>query len=155
METEMSNVFNSLKLVTAKRATQLPTIQIRRNKLLAKLTEQIKLAIALKDGNTYLTKRLRNVKDSVSGERKVVEIERQVRPWFFNAESGKVVVQLRYGSKVIQFNAKGDKNAIEVSDSAELISVLQTLKTAVENGELDQQIGVAADLVKARFGTAR
>jgi len=155
METEMSNVFNSLKLVTAKRATQLPTIQIRRNKLLAKLTEQIKLAIALKDGNTYLTKRLRNVKDSVSGERKVVEIERQVRPWFFNAESGKVVVQLRYGSKVIQFNAKGDKNAIEVSDSAELLSVLQTLKTAVENGELDQQIGVAADLVKARFGTAR
>ena len=152
METEMSNVFNSLKLVTAKRATQLPTIQIRRNKLLAKLTEQIKLAIALKDGNTYLTKRLRNVKDSVSGERKVVEIERQVRPWFFNAESGKVMVQLRYGSKVIQFNAKGDKNAIEVSDSAELLSVLQTLKTAVENGELDQQIGVAADLVKARFG---
>jgi len=151
----MSNVFNSLKLVTAKRATQLPTIQIRRNKLLAKLTEQIKLAIALKDGNTYLTKRLRNVKDSVSGERKVVEIERQVRPWFFNAESGKVMVQLRYGSKVIQFNAKGDKNAIEVSDSAELLSVLQTLKTAVENGELDQQIGVAADLVKARFGTAR
>ena len=155
METEMSNVFNSLKLVTAKRATQLPTIQIRRNKLLAKLTEQIKLAIALKDGNTYLTKRLRNVKDSVSGERKVVEIERQVRPWFFNAESGKVMVQLRYGSKVIQFNAKGDKNAIEVSDSAELLSVLQTLKTAVENGELDQQIGVAADLVKARFGKSR
>ena len=148
----MSNVFNSLKLVTAKRATQLPTIQIRRNKLLAKLTEQIKLAIALKDGNTYLTKRLRNVKDSVSGERKVVEIERQVRPWFFNAESGKVMVQLRYGSKVIQFNSKGDKNAIEVSDSAELLSVLQTLKTAVENGELDQQISVAADLVKARFG---
>lgn len=151
----MSNVFNSLKLVTAKRATQLPTIQIRRNKLLAKLTEQIKLAIALKDGNTYLTKRLRNVKDSVSGERKVVEIERQVRPWFFNAESGKVMVQLRYGSKVIQFNAKGDKNAIEVSDSAELLSVLQTLKTAVENGELDQQIGVAADLVKARFEKSR
>ena len=155
METEMSNVFNSLKLVTAKRATQLPTIQIRRNKLLAKLTEQIKLAIALKDGNTYLTKRLRNVKDSVSGERKVVEIERQVRPWFFNAESGKVMVQLRYGSKVIQFNAKGDKNAIEVSDSAELLSVLQTLKTAVENGELDQQISVAADLVKARFEKSR
>ena len=151
----MSNVFNSLKLVTAQRATQLPTIQIRRNKLLAKLTEQIKLAIALKDGNTYLTKRLRNVKDSVSGERKVVEIERQVRPWFFNAESGKVMVQLRYGSKVIQFNAKGDKNAIEVSDSAELLSVLQTLKTAVENGELDQQIGVAADLVKARFEKSR
>jgi len=29
--------------------------------------------------------------------------------------------------------------------------VLQTLKTAVESGELDQQISVAADLVKARF----
>ena len=65
-----------------------------------------------------------------------------------------MVVQLRYGSKVIQFNAKGDKNAIEVSDSDELISVLQTLKTAVESGDLDQQISVAADLVKARFQKA-
>ena len=87
----------------------------------------------------------------MSRERKAVEINRTVRSWFFTADSGKMVVQLRYGSKVIQFNAKGDKNAIEVSDSDELISVLQTLKTAVESGELDQQISVAADLVKARF----
>jgi len=108
----------------------------------------------LKAGETYLTKKIRNVKDSVSGERKAVEINRTVRSWFFTADSGKVVVQLRYGSKVIQFNAKGDKNAIEVSDSEELISVLQTLKTAVESGELDQQISVAADLVKARFQKA-
>jgi len=108
----------------------------------------------LKAGETYLKKQIRNVKDSVSGERKAVEINRTVRSWFFTADSGKVVVQLRYGSKVIQFNAKGDKNAIEVSDSDELISVLQTLKTAVESGELDQQISVAADLVKARFQKA-
>ena len=119
--------FTNLKVVSAKRTSQLPTIQIRRNKLVVKLIEQIKLASALKAGETYLTKKIRNVKDSVSGERKAVEINRTVRSWFFTADSGKMVVQLRYGSKVIQFNAKGDKNAIEVSDSDELISVLQTL----------------------------
>lgn len=145
------SAFTNLKIVSAKRTSQLPTIQIRRNKLVVKLIEQIKLASALKAGETYLKKQIRNVKDSVSGERKAVEINRTVRSWFFTADSGKMVVQLRYGSKVIQFNAKGDKNAIEVSDSEELISVLQTLKTAVESGELDQQISVAADLVKARF----
>ena len=35
---------------------------------------------------------------------------------------------------------EGRKKAIEVSDSDELLSVLQTLKTAVESGELDQQV---------------
>ncbi len=38
-----------------------------------------------------------------------------------------------------------------VANGTELISVLETLKSAVEAGELDQQIEAAADVVKARF----
>ena len=58
------------------------------------------------------------------------------------------MIQLRYGSKVIDF-AKG-KNSVEVSNGAELIAVLETLKSACELGELDQQISSAADAVRAR-----
>ena len=78
-----------------------------------------------------------------------IEVAKKVRPWFFTADSGKVVVQLRYGSKVIDI-AKG-KNSIEVNDGTHLISVLETLKVAVETGELDAQVSGAAEAVKARF----
>jgi len=59
------------------------------------------------------------------------------------------VKRILYGSKVIDI-AKG-KNSVEVSNGVELIAVLETLKSACELGELDQQISVSADAVRARF----
>ena len=144
------SVLASLKLVSAKRPAALAPIQIRRNKVVVNLSEQIALAKALKDGTTFAPTRLRRVKDEQSGEIRSVEGAKRVRQWWFVADSGKVVIQLHYGSKAIDF-AKG-KNSVEVSNGAELIAVMETLKTAVETGELDQQISSAADAVRARFG---
>lgn len=144
------SVLSGLKLVSAKRPAALAPIQICRNKMIVNLKEQIALATALKDGITFAPKRLRQVKDEQTGEIRSVEVAKRVRQWWFMAESGKVVIQLRYGSRVIDF-AKG-KNSAEVSNGAELIAVLETLKSAVEAGELDAQITAAAEAVKARFG---
>jgi len=144
------SVLSSLKLVSAKRPAALAPIQICRNKLIVNLSEQIAMAIAMRDGGTYAPKRIRKVKDDQSGEVHSVEMAKRVRQWWFTAESGKVVIQLRYGSKVIDI-AKG-KNSVEVSNGAELIAVLETLKSAVASGELDAQITAAAEAVKARFG---
>jgi hypothetical protein len=58
-------------------------------------------------------------------------------------------VQLRYGAKVLDF-AKG-KNAIEVANESELVSVLETLKKAVESGELDAQIEAVSAVVRKGF----
>ena len=139
-----------LKLVLAKRPAALAPIQIRRNKVVVNLSEQIALAKALKDGTTFAPTRLRRVKDEQTGEFRSIEAAKRVRQWWFVADSGKVVIQLHYGSKTIEF-AKG-KNSVEVSNGVELIAVLETLKVAVESSELDQQIGAAAETVKARFG---
>ena len=80
----------------------------------------------------------------------IIEVNKRVKQWWFvNTDSKRVAVQLYYGNKLIDL-AKG-KNAIEVNDGAELIHVLTQLHDAVDKGELDQQIGVAADSVKARF----
>lgn len=143
------SVLSSLKLISAKRPSALAPIQVRRNKLICKLIEQIQLATASQNGTTYAPKRMRNIKNVETGEVRAVEVAKRVRPWFFNDANGKLVVQLRYGSKTIDF-AKG-KNSVEVSNGAELITVLEALKTAVASGELDQQISSAADAVKARF----
>ncbi len=143
------SALNSLKFVTAKRPNQIPEIQVRRNKLSNRLWSQIQLAKALQNGEMYTEKRFRTVKDRHTGESRSVEVNKRVRQMWFMGENGKVCLQLKYGTKVLEF-AKG-KNAIEVGSNEELLDALMTLKSAVEAGELDGQLNAAADVVKERF----
>jgi hypothetical protein len=56
---------------------------------------------------------------------------------------------VRYGSRVLDI-AKG-KNAIEITNMADLIAVIETVKSAVETGELDAEIEAASGSLKAGF----
>ena len=143
------SALNSLKLVAAVRINVMSPVQFRRNKLAAKLADQIELAKAMKEGKTYVATRVRNVKDRITGEVTSVEQTRKVRPWWFRAESGRTCIHLKYGSRTLDF-AKG-KNSVEVVNETELVSVLETLKKAVESGELDVQMATASEAVKVRF----
>jgi hypothetical protein len=146
---EIMSALNSLKFVAAKRPNQIPEIQVRRNKLSNRLFSQINLAKALQNGESYTEKRFRTVCDRHTGETRSVELNKRVHQMWFVSENGKVCIQIKYGSRVLEF-AKG-KNAIEISSGEELINALTTLKTAVEAGELDSQLNLAADAVKERF----
>ena len=143
------SAFNGLKLVTAKRPQLASPMVQRRNKLSSQLWEQIELARASAEGKTYAPLRMRIVTDKQTGERKTVESAKSVRQWWFVADGGKVCLHVRYGTRVLDL-AKG-KNSIEVGTDAELITVLQTVKSAVEAGELDAQIEAASAAVRERF----
>ena len=143
------SALNTLKFVSAKKPTQLAPIEIRRRKLLSKLWSQIQLANALNNGDSYTEKKFRTFKDRQTGETRSVEVMKRIRQMWFVNENGKVCVQIKYGSRILEFS-KG-KNAIEVTSGEELISALNTLKTAVESGELDSQLNLAADSVKEKF----
>ena len=145
----MSSILSSLKLTSAKRQQVSNPIEFRRQKISTKLQEQVSLAIALKNGETYTAKRLRTVTDS-DGIRQTVEVSKRVKPLWFTQNS-KVFVQLRYGSKVVPLTAKGDKNSVEVTSADDLIEVLKKLDQAVLGGELDTQIEIASEGVRARF----
>jgi hypothetical protein len=146
----MSQVLASLKLVNAKRENTVDPIQFRRSKLSQKLSVQIQMAQAMSKGEEFTTKRMKKLTDEFSGVTSMVEVNKRVRQWWFvNNETKRVAVQLFYGNKLIDL-AKG-KNAVEVSNGDELISVLMKLKDAVNDGSLDSQIELAADSVKARF----
>lgn len=148
----MSAILNNLKFVAAKRSTHIPPVQVRRNKLSNKLYEQIKLATALRNGSTYAPLRLRSVRDRDTGEIKRIELPKRIRQWWFTAENGKVCVQIKYGSKTLELGGKG-KTAVEVTNGDELIKVLETIKSAVEAGELDVQLETAG--LKLRDGFAK
>jgi len=145
----MGKLLSSLTIVQAKRQSLADPIVFRRMKLIRKLDEQINLANAVLNGTTYVVKRLKNIKNEQSGEIRSFEVVRNVRPMFFKATNNKLCVQVRYGSKVVEL-AKG-KNAIQVDDEKTLVKVLETVRSAVFDGELDEQIAIASDAVKTRF----
>ena len=118
-------------------------------KLSNKLWEQIQLAKSQINGQPFVVTRFRSVKDSAPGLRKQVEMPNRIRPCWVFTENGKVCVSIRYGSWTLEL-AKG-KPSVEVASADELVVVLETIKQAVEAGELDNQIATAAAGLKSGF----
>jgi hypothetical protein len=143
------SALTSLKLVSAKKPTNIPPVVLRRNKLSAKLWEQIELARGQTTGKPFVVIKNRTIKDSETGLRKVVEVPKRLRPWWWISETGKVCVSVRYGSKVLELS-KG-KSAVEVASPEDLIKTLETVRSAVEAGDLDAQIEAASGVLKAGF----
>jgi len=143
------STLSTLKLVATKKPQQMPTIQLRRNKLSAKLWEQIQLARSQINGQPFVVTRFRSVKDRDTGLRKQVEMPKRIRPWWFVTENGKVCVSIRYGSWTLEL-AKG-KPSVEVASADDLVVALETIKRAVEAGELDTQIETASAGLKSGF----
>jgi len=145
------SALNALKLVAAQKPTSLPQVQQRRNKLVKRIWEQIELAKAEQAGTTFAPTKFRTYTDKETGVRKQVEISKRVKAWWFTADNGKLALSVRFGPKVLEL-AKG-KYAVEIANSGEIINVLEVVKTAVQNGELDAAIDAAAK--KLRDGFAR
>ena len=141
------STLNALKLVASKKNRTISPVAHRRNKLAAKIHEQIELCEAQRAGEIYAPKRLRTVTNKHTGERTTVEAVKRVKEWFWINDAGKLNLAVRYGSKVLEL-AKG-KNAIELAGGEELIAALHSLKAAVLAGELDAQIEAASGQLRA------
>jgi hypothetical protein len=88
--------------------------------------------------------------DTDTGIRRQVETNKRVKPWWFTTDNGKLAVSMRYGTKLLEL-AKG-KWAVEVGAEKELVPVLEVLKTAVLDGELDAAIETASNKLRSAFG---
>lgn len=143
------SALDTLKLTTAKKPTHIPAIVFRRNKLSSKLWEQIQLAKSQIDGAPFVVTKFKSVQDKETGLRRQVEIPKRIREWWFKNDAGKVCVSVKYGTKIIEL-AKG-KHSVEVENATALVKALETIKTAVEQGELDAQIETASGALKAGF----
>ncbi len=139
-----------LKLTAAQKPTQMPPVQQRRNKLAKRLWEQVELAKAQQVGSTFAPTKFRTITDAATGQRKQVEMNKRVKAWWFVADNGKLVLSVRYGTKVLEL-AKG-KWAVEVGTDKDLVGVLEVIKTAVLAGELDTAIENAANKLRDGFG---
>ena len=143
------STLSTLKLVAVKKPSHMPAIVIRRNKLSSKLWEQIQLAKSQLDGTPFVVMKYRSMVDRETGLRKQVELPKRIKPWWVQSEQGKVCVSFKYGSWTIEL-AKG-KPSVEVASAQDLIKTLETIKSAVEAGELDAQIEMASASLRSGF----
>lgn len=134
----------TIKPVT--RQTKLSPIEARRNKLLTAIDEQLQVADAAMRGEEYAVTLSRWSKND-AGEKVRVQRQKVVRSWFF-AQDGGFYVQCKYGSKAIALSKDG--NAVFVKQLADVKPVLETLRSATANGELDAYVAMSINTRKTR-----
>jgi hypothetical protein len=144
------STLNTLKLVASKKHSTVSPVVHRRNKLSAKLHEQIELCEAKKEGQNYAPKKLKTFTNKQTGERMTVEVAKRVKEWFWINDAGKINLAIKYGAKTLPLNKKG-ANAIELSTGEELINTLKSIKVAVLNGELDDAITEVSEATRSAF----
>ena len=134
-----------LTVKTVTRANKQDPVQQRRQKLMAAIEEQLKVAAAAVKGESYEVRRKVWAKNE-HGEKVLVERMRKVRAWFFEQDGG-WYVQCKYGSKALALGKGGNAVFVKALDDVE--GALQALYAAAAAGELDD---AAADVSKRTKG---
>lgn len=106
-----------------------PTIN-KRNRLAARLDEQIALA----QDPSYTPIAIKRVTQS-DGTVATVERAKRLKPWWQVTSKGEVELVIKYGTKKLEL-AKG-KNAVKLGTLDDVLPTLEKLKDAVLIGELD------------------
>ena len=114
-----------------------------RQKMITAIDVQIAAAEAAAKSETFIHRQKRWVDDAESGERVLKEVPVRFRPWSWKDESGKMLLEVRYGNKRLEIKPK--KTAIEVGDAANLVPTLNLLREAIAAGELDKVLIAARD----------
>jgi len=143
-------VISGLKLVTSKKAIKASPIVHRRNKLVAKIHEQLEVCEAKKNGQLYAPKKLRTYINRQTGEKKTIEAIKRIKPWYWTTDDGQIHLSVKYGSKTLPLDSNGS-NAIVCANTDVLIKTLKTLKVVVLDGELDEAITEASNYTKSGF----
>jgi hypothetical protein len=135
-----------LTIKTVSRQPKMSPVEARRSKLLAGINEQMEVAAAAMRGEQYAVTVPRWTKNE-AGEKVRVQRQKVVRSWFFAQDDG-FYVQCKYGAKAISLTKDG--NAIFVKQLADVKPVLEMLRSATANGELDAYVEMSINIRKNR-----
>jgi hypothetical protein len=144
----MATLLSSLKLVAATRENKTSPVLQRRQKLIKKLDEQILLAHAAVNGETYSPTKFKNVVNA-EGVTEYKQVPKRVRAWWWENEAGKWNLVVRYGARIVELS-KG-KNSIELENEAAILPTLDLVKKIIEAGELDAAITAVSKAVELKL----
>ena len=128
---------SKLALTVSSQKTPVSPVARKRLNLLRKLETQIEAAEAELKDEEFLED-IRKWVRGEDGERKQITEQRAVRKWWWQHHTGAWMITLRDGAKELPLLE--DKNSIEVGEISKLVDVLQTVRSAVLAGELDDAL---------------
>jgi len=128
---------SQLSLTVSSQKTPVSPVAKKRLNLLRKLETQIEAAEAELRDEEFLED-IRKWVRGEDGERKQITEQRAVRKWWWQHHTGAWMLTLRDGAKELPLLE--DKNSIEVGEITNLVEVLQTVRSAVLAGELDDAL---------------
>ncbi len=85
------------------------------------------------------------ITDKDTGEKLRKEVPIRMRRWWWSDDTGKVMLEVRYGNKPLELQP--GKPTIEIGEQDNLLPVLSTLRQGIVAGELDKLL---MDAKKAR-----
>ena len=141
---------NKLVFTQLKRGARIAPADQRRNKLVAKLEEQMGLARARIEGKPFVVTKASWTRDS-DGNKSRIQAEKTVRPWWWQ-EADAINMVVRYGARPLELS-KG-KKAISVASLAALPDAITTIIAAVKAGELDAAMEAAVTSIRSSKGRA-
>jgi hypothetical protein len=118
-------------------------VQERRTKTIARLEEQKQLF-----NDPSFTRIVRTSVKGEDGVRAIVEKPQRVSPWWVTLSDGSCLFTIRSGWKPIEFD-KG-KSAIVVLTQDKIPAIIETLITAIRNGELDEHLAQGSKVGMAK-----
>ena len=130
----------TLSPVTKKAENDTPHLALRR-KMVAAIDEQIAGARAELAGQHYSRSAMKVVKHADTGEPERRTVERSLRRWWWKSAEG-LFLELKFANKPVKI---GTNSSIIVGDITNLVTILETVKHAVVNGELDDALKQASE----------
>ena len=139
------SLLSSLKVTARPESTKANPLVSRREKLLAKLDQQRKMALCYVNDEEYTAYREKWTKDPETGERTKVRVPKKIGPWYYKRNNC-YFLEVRYANKPLELS-KG-MHAIEVGNKTNLLPTIDTVIEAVIAGELDTVLTANAKPIK-------
>lgn len=129
---------SKLTLTQTSQREPLTPLAWKRIKLLRDLGLQIAAAEAQANDEEFLQEIKRWVRVEDSNEKQLVTQNKPVRKWWWNNQHSALMISLKDGNKIIPLD---DQNiSVEVGGIEDLVSTLETIRSAVIAGELDASL---------------
>jgi len=135
---------SDLKFSTQAKPLYKDPIMIRRTKFMEKIDEQIVLVNRSIEGYQAPSTVVVEKQDLGSSV-----VSKQNATWWWKEKTGRYLLAFKYGSKTLELS-KG-KPSVQCESLQEVKKVLETVFSATDKGELDQQLLNAGSELRKRF----
>jgi len=130
-------LLSKLKLTATPTLTKLTPTLHKRNNLIIKLKEQLKMTHCMLNSETFTAYKHKWITNAETGLKERKKLPKLIRAWYYTKDDI-WFIDLKYGNR--RLNIADGKSTIEVGKQEQLVTTFETLIAAVETGELDEQL---------------